>query len=220
MRVLLVEDDALLGKGIKHALGREGLQVDWIEDGELAWKAIKNTEFSLVVLDLTLPSMDGLEILANIRKYKLSVPVLILTARDSTDDKVIGLDLGANDYLVKPFELAELKARVRALLRRDSGQASATMEFQRLTINTATCEVWVDKQLIDLSRREFTLLHKFVSRPGHVFSKEKLEDALYGWDIDIGSNSIEVHIHNLRKKLYPELIKNVRGLGYKVEGND
>lgn len=219
MRVLLVEDDKLLGSGIKKALSREGLQADWILDGREAWQAISSTEFDLVILDLNLPGLDGLEILSSIRQHKIDVPVLILTARDSTDDKVAGLDKGADDYLVKPFELAELKARIRALLRRQSGQSSATLQFQRLSINSANCEVLLDGQLVDLSRREFTLLNTLVARPGQVFSIAKLEDAVYGWDLDVGSNSIEVHIHHLRKKLYPELIKNIRGMGYKVESS-
>jgi two-component system response regulator QseB len=216
MRILLVEDDQLLGSGIKRALSYDSTQVDWVTDGELAWQAISNTDFDLMILDLTLPKLDGLSVLDRVRKQRISVPVLILTARDTLEDKVIGLDKGADDYLPKPFELAELKARVRALLRRHSTHKSAIIEFQRLTININSYETRLDGQLVNLSRREFTLLHTLVSRPEQIFSKEKLEDAIYGWDIDIGSNSIEVHIHNLRKKLYPELIKNIRGVGYKV----
>jgi len=217
MRVVLIEDDRLLGSGIKKAVSREGLQVDWIQDGKEAWQAISTTEFDLVILDLTLPRLDGISILKNIRRENMDVPVLILTARDTTEDKVAGLDNGADDYLIKPFELAELKARIRALLRRNSSTNSSIIEFERLSIDTASCEVKLDGETVELSRREFTLLYTLMARPGQIFSKAKLEDAIYGWDLDVESNSIEVHIHHLRKKLYPALIKNTRGLGYKVE---
>jgi len=217
MRVVLIEDDRLLGSGIKKAVSREGLQVDWIQDGKEAWQAISTTEFDLVILDLTLPRLDGISILKNIRRENMDVTVLILTARDTTEDKVAGLDNGADDYLIKPFELAELKARIRALLRRNSSTNSSIIEFERLSIDTASCEVKLDGETVELSRREFTLLYTLMARPGQIFSKAKLEDAIYGWDLDVESNSIEVHIHHLRKKLYPALIKNTRGLGYKVE---
>lgn len=216
MRVLLVEDDRIIGEGVKSALDREGYHVDWILDGAEALDAIHRSEFGLVILDLSLPSVDGLDILATIRKKQNPVPVLILTARDKVDDKVRGLDIGADDYLVKPFELAELKARARALSRRPAGQLESRFTFQRLTIDTAAYTMELDGKPVELSRREFALLTKLVSRPGRIFSKENLQDALYGWDMAVESNSIEVHIHHLRKKIYPELIETVRGIGYKV----
>lgn len=217
MRVLLVEDDLLLSKGIKNALTRENFQVDTISDGNEALPAMQSGQFALIILDLTLPGMDGLEILKQMRNQQDQTPVLILTARDTLEDKISGLDLGADDYLSKPFELAELKARVRALIRRHTGQSQPLIEYQQLSINPASLEVKYKQAIVNLSRREFSLLIELVSHPGRVFSKEKLEDTLYGWDTYVESNSIEVHIHHLRKKLYPELIKTVRGVGYKVE---
>jgi two-component system response regulator QseB len=217
MRILLVEDDDLLGNGIKKSLTREGYQVDWLMDGKQGLAALKSDSFDLLLLDLGLPGMGGLELLSTIRKQHNPTPVLILTARDTLDEKIEGLDTGADDYLVKPFEMAELKARMRALSRRQHGHSEPTIEYGRVHVNPASMEVKLDGELVDLGRREFTLLMEFINHPGQILSRVKLEDVVYGWDGDVESNSIEVHIHHLRKKLYPEFIKTVRGMGYKAE---
>ncbi len=217
MRILLVEDDDLLGNGIKKSLTREGYQVDWLMDGKQGLAALKTDTFDLLLLDLGLPGMGGLELLSAIRKQHNATPVLILTARDTLDEKIAGLDSGADDYLVKPFEMAELKARMRALSRRQHGHSEPTIEYGRLHVNPASKEVQLDGEAIELGRREFTLLMEFINHPGQILSRMKLEDVVYGWDGDVESNSIEVHIHHLRKKLYPEFIKTVRGMGYKVD---
>jgi len=217
MRILLVEDDDLLGKGIKKSLTRDGYQVDWLMDGEMGLAALDTDKFDLVLLDLTLPGMGGLELLAALRSKHNQTPVLILTARDTLDDKIVGLDTGADDYLVKPFEMAELKARMRALSRRQHGHAEPVIEYGRIQVNPATMEVQLDGKEVALGRREFTLLLEFLNHPGQILSRVKLEDVVYGWDGDVESNSIEVHIHHLRKKLYPEFIKTVRGMGYKAD---
>ncbi|WP_448551219.1 response regulator [Thalassotalea montiporae] len=219
MRILLVEDDELLGEGIKTALNKEGYQTDWLTDGAQASQAIQTESFDLVILDLTLPSKDGIEVLKDARREKFDTPIIILTARDTTDDKIIGLDSGADDYLVKPFELAELKARLRALGRRNHGHVEPLVQHGRVSFNPASREVTLDGQQVELSRRETTLLVEFLNHPNRVLSKEKLEDVVYGWDVEVESNSIEVHIHHLRKKLYSSIIKTVRGVGYKLESN-
>jgi len=217
MRILLVEDDDLLGSGIKKSLTREGYQVDWLMDGKQGLAALKTDSFDLLLLDLNLPGMAGLDLLTALRKQQDHTPVLILTASDTLDDKITGLDTGADDYLVKPFEMAELKARMRALARRHHGHNEPTITFGRIQVNPASMEVKLDNNDVVLGRREFTLLMEFINHPGQVLSRVKLEDVVYGWDGDVESNSIEVHIHHLRKKLYPELIKTVRGMGYKAE---
>lgn len=217
MRILLVEDDFLLGEGIKVALDRDGYQTDWLQDGNQASHALATETFELVVLDLTLPGKDGIEILKEVRKNKNDTPVIILTARDTVDDKVIGLDSGADDYLIKPFELSELKARLRAIGRRRHSHIETIVRHGRVSFNPASLEVTLDEIRVDLSRRETSLLAEFLNNPNRVMSKEKLEDVVYGWDIEVESNSIEVHIHHLRKKLYNTIIKTVRGVGYKLE---
>jgi len=217
MRILLIEDDKLLSKGIKTALTRQAYQVDTIFDGAQGLTATDTDHFSLIILDLTLPTIDGLDILKHMRQNRNQTPVLILTARDALEEKIAGLDLGADDYLVKPFDLAELNARVRALIRRQSGHAEPLIEHLGLAINPANREVQFDGEQVELSRREYALLMELLAHPGRVFSKAKLEDTLYGWDTEVESNSIEVHVHHLRKKLFPGLIKTVRGIGYKLE---
>jgi len=217
MRILLVEDDELLGNGLKRALSRESYLVDWLLDGKQALQALQTDEFSLVILDLTLPGMDGLDIIKNLRKAKNEIPILVLTARDSLTDKVSGLDLGADDYLVKPFELSELVARIRALSRRHYNHIDPHIELGRISINPNNNEVFLEGIPIHLSRREYALLMEFVNHKQQILSRAKLETVLYGWDEDVESNAIEVHIHNLRKKLYPELIKTRRGIGYSLE---
>jgi len=217
MRILLVEDDDLLGKGIKKSLTRDGYQVDWLMDGKMGLAALETDKFDLVLLDLNLPGMGGLELLAALRSQHNQTPVLILTASDTLDDKIEGLDTGADDYLVKPVEMAELKARMRALSRRQHGHVEPTIKYGRIQVNPATMEVQLDGDSVDLGRREFTLLLEFINHPGQILSRVKLEDVVYGWDGEVESNSIEVHIHHLRKKLYPEFIKTVRGMGYKAD---
>ncbi|KGJ94018.1 response regulator [Colwellia psychrerythraea] len=220
MRILLVEDDELLGEGIKTALDREGYQTDWLKSGLQAKQALSTEAFELVILDLGLPDIDGIEILTGVRKSGVDIPILILTARDAVEDKITGLDSGADDYLIKPFELSELKARLRALGRRRHGHVEPVIEHGRITYNPASLEVTLDNKLIDLSRRETTLLVEFLNNPNRVMSKAKLEDVVYGWDIEVESNSIEVHVHHLRKKLYSSIIKTIRGVGYKLESHE
>jgi DNA-binding response OmpR family regulator len=217
VRILLVEDDQLLGEGIKLALDREGYQTDWLKNGLQAKQALETEEFELVILDITLPGMNGIDILRSVRKSGLITPILMLTARDSIEDRITGLDTGADDYLIKPFELNELKARLRALGRRSHGHIEPIIEHGAISYNPASLEVTLAGKTIELTRRETTLLAEFLNKPNRVLSKEKLEDVVYGWDIEVESNSIEVHVHHLRKKLYPELIKTVRGVGYKLE---
>jgi DNA-binding response OmpR family regulator len=217
VRILLVEDDQLLGEGIKLALDREGYQTDWLKNGLQAKQALETEEFELVILDITLPGINGIDILRSVRKSGLITPILMLTARDSIEDRITGLDTGADDYLIKPFELNELKARLRALGRRSHGHIEPIIEHGAISYNPASLEVTLAGKTIELTRRETTLLAEFLNKPNRVLSKEKLEDVVYGWDIEVESNSIEVHVHHLRKKLYPELIKTVRGVGYKLE---
>jgi len=217
MRILLVEDDELLGSGLKRALSREAYHVDWLLDGKEALQALQTDEFALAILDLSLPGLDGLDIIKQVRKAKNSVPILVLTARDTLDDKIKGLDFGADDYLVKPFAFTELIARIRALNRRHYNLVGPDIELGRVTINPNTSEVTLDKNPVQLSRREFSVLMEFANHKGQVLSRSKLEDVLYGWGDEIESNAIEVHIHNLRKKLYPELIKTSRGFGYSLQ---
>lgn len=216
MRLLLVEDDAMIGRTIQTGLKQEGYSVDWVQDGQLAENALKTDVYDLVLLDLGLPRKSGLEVLNNLRQKKNRVPVLILTARDSVDDRIAGLDSGADDYLVKPFDLEELSARIRALLRRSAGRAEAVIEHGLLSLNPATHEVMLDGKPVNLSMREFSLLHILLERPGTPFSRTQLEDRLYGWGDEVESNAVEVYIHSLRRKLGNHWVKNVRGVGYMV----
>ncbi|OUS27558.1 DNA-binding response regulator [Gammaproteobacteria bacterium 45_16_T64] len=219
MRILLIEDDELLGSGICKALTREAYTVEWVKDGQEGLSAATHETFDLVILDLGLPTLDGLSLLINLRESKSSVPVLILTARDTLQEKVAGLDAGADDYLVKPFELVELKARIRALCRRACGQNNSVVELGRLKLDTSAMTVWFDDQVIELNRREYALLLEFVNHPGRILTRSHLEDLIYGWEGDVSSNAIEVHIHHLRKKLDSSLIATVRGIGYRFNEN-
>ena len=217
MRVLLVEDDEMIGEAVVDGLKSVGYAVDWVKDGGSATIALDTTSFGIVILDLGLPGKDGLNVLKDMRRKKNHTPVLITTARDTVNDKIEGLDAGADDYLIKPYDLDELNARVRALLRRSAGRADPIIERGRLTINPTTREVLFDGQSIILSSKEYALLFALAERKGIVLSRAQLEEKLYNYDSLIGSNAIEVHIHHLRKKLSEDSIKTVRGVGYILE---
>ncbi|AHC35892.1 DNA-binding response regulator [Pseudomonas fluorescens] len=217
MRLLLIEDDVALGEGIHQALVREGYTVDWLQDGSSALHALLSETFDVVVLDLGLPRMDGLEVLRRLRDSGSNLPVLILTARDATEDRIAGLDAGADDYLVKPFDLAELKARLRALLRRSAGRARVMIEHAGICLDPSTQQVSYHGEPVLLTPKEYQLLHELLSPPGRVMTRDQLMQLLYGWNEEAESNTLEVHIHHLRKKFSSELIRTVRGVGYLVE---
>jgi len=219
MQILLVEDDLSLADSLATALKREGFAVNHVATGKAALLAAETMPPELVILDLGLPDMDGLAVLKQLHKGKTPLLVLVLTARNTTEDKVSGLNLGADDYLAKPFEMAELLARLRALERRTALHQSNEISIGPVTLDTVTYEVSVDDNKIELTRREFMLLKALIEKPGRVLSRNKLESSLYGWGEELASNSIEVHIHNLRKKLSPGFIKTVRGIGYTVQGS-
>ena len=214
MRILLAEDDTLLGDGLRAGLRQAGFQVDWVRDGRAAERELRAEPYAAAVLDLGLPLMDGLEVLAAVRHAGVTVPVLVLTARDAVPDRVRGLDSGADDYVVKPVDLHELAARLRALVRRAHGQPQEQLQAQGVTLEPATRCVTLDGAPVTLSAREFDLLQVLMLRPGHVLSREQIEQHLYGWGQEIDSNAVEVHIHNLRRKLGSGLIQTVRGVGY------
>ena len=216
MRLLLVEDDQMIGESVRTGLQQDGFAVDWVQDGRAAELALETNSYDTLLLDLGLPRKAGLEVLASLRRRGDPIPVLILTARDAIADRVKGLDAGADDYLVKPFDLEELAARVRALLRRKSGRADPVIQVGTLIINPATHEVSQDGKPVTLSAREFALLHALAGRPGVVYSRAQLEEKLYGWGHEVESNTVEVYIHSLRRKLGADFIHNVRGVGYMV----
>ena len=213
MRILLVEDDDLIGSAVELALKDDGHAVDWVQDGESALSSIDLQAYALILLDLGLPIKNGLEVLESLRKGKKAMPVIILTARDSIEDRIKGLDLGADDYLVKPFSIDELHARIRAVVRRNQGVADPLLSSALLKLNTNTKAVEREQVIHALSAKEYALLHALMARPGTILSKESLEDALYGWNEEVASNAIEFIIHGLRKKLGKDAIKNVRGRG-------
>lgn len=214
MRLLLAEDDPMIGKSVQLGLKREGYAVDWVQDGIAAELALAHDVYELVLLDLGLPRKDGLAVLSNLRAKKNSLPVLILTARDAVADRVKGLDAGADDYLIKPFDLDELTARIRALVRRRGGRAEPVIEHGGLRVNPVSHEVTLNGAPVSLSAREFALLSALLERPGTPLSRKQLEDRIYGWGEEVESNAVEVHIHALRRKLGPDWIRNVRGVGY------
>ena len=216
MRILLAEDDPMIGESLRKGLRGEGFTVDWVQDGRSAEQALETTDYALVLLDLGLPRKEGLAVLNGWRQRGLTVPVLILTARDAVSDRVKGLDSGADDYLVKPFDLAELLARMRALLRRQAGRARDLIETGALRLDPAARTVEYQGQPVALSAREFALLRALMERPGAALSREQLEDRLYGWGEEVESNAVEVHVHNLRRKLNPSVIRTVRGVGYRL----
>ncbi|HET9576916.1 MAG TPA: response regulator [Usitatibacter sp.] len=213
-RILLVEDDALLGDGVKAGLEDDGHVVEWVRDGKLAREALAVEKFGAVVLDLGLPRLDGLDILRELRARQDRTPVLILTARDTVEYRVRGLDAGADDYLVKPFELAELKARLRAIVRRAAGQATNVLRHRGVEMRLDEHAVLKEGQPVNLAPREYALLEALMSQPGRTFTRAQLEERLYAWGGEVESNAIEVHVHHLRAKLFPDLIRTVRGVGY------
>jgi len=217
MRILIIEDDTLLGEGLVTALKRQGDTVDWLQDGASAIVALKSESFDLVVLDLGLPRADGYAVLSAVRGAGDRVPVLILTARDQVADRVRGLDLGADDYLVKPFDLHELLARIRALHRRAQGQTSNVIVHGDIRLDPAAHLCTYKGKMVDLPRREFALLRTLIENAGRVLTRDAVLQRVYGWDESLESNALEVHVHHLRKKLYPELIRTIRGVGYLVE---
>ena len=216
MRLLLVEDDAMIGEAIRAGLRRDGFTVDWVRDGETAEQVLKTDAYDLLLLDLGLPRRAGLEVLSGLRSRGDALPVIILTARDAVSDRVQGLDAGADDYLVKPFDLDELAARIRALLRRKSGQTAPAIEHLGVVLNPATHTVQRDGQDVALSPREFALLQLLMERPGTIHARARIEERLYGWGEEVESNAIEVHVHGLRRKLGADFILTVRGVGYRV----
>jgi two-component system OmpR family response regulator len=216
MRLLLVEDDAMIGETVLHLLRSEHYAVDWVRDGAMADQALRTAEYDLVLLDLGLPKRDGLEVLRALRSRRSSVPVLIATARDSVGDRIAGLDAGADDYVVKPYDTDELLARIRALLRRSAGRGEPAFEHKGVSLNPATREATLNTQPVQLSAREWAVLEPLIARPGVVLSRVQLEEKLFSWKDDVSSNAVEVYIHGVRKKLGNDIIQTVRGLGYLV----
>ena len=217
MRLLLVEDDEILGDGLKNGLQMEGYAVDWLTDGKQADEALQTHSYEVVVLDLNLPGMKGLDILQALRKRKNPALVLILTAKDTVSDRVLGLDYGADDFVVKPFDLTEVCARLRALIRRSGGSGNPKLEHQNLILDPASRQVTVDDSQVEFSQKEFEVLSFLLTNKGTVISRSRLEETLYAWNSEIESNTVEVHIHHLRKKLPSNLIRTVRGVGYIID---
>lgn len=214
MRVLLIEDDSLLGDGLRTGLRQQGFEVDWVRDGDAAERELRGQPYAAAVLDLGLPRRDGVDVLASVRRAGISVPVLVLTARDAIPDRVAALDIGADDYVVKPIDLTELAARLRALVRRSHGKADAKLSFGNVELDPAARRVMREEQEVALAMREFDLLHVLMLNRGKVLTREQLEQHIYGWGREVESNAIEVHIHHLRNKLGSQLIRTVRGVGY------
>jgi DNA-binding response OmpR family regulator len=223
MRLLIVEDDRMIGDSLRQALRDEGYAVDWVYDARAANATLASERFDLVLLDLGLPNAQqwggGLEVLRALRQRKDATPVIVLTARDALGDRVAGLDAGADDYLVKPFELDELNARMRAVLRRHAGRGEPVFEHAGLRLDPATRQVTLRGEPVALSAREFAVLEALLARPGAILSRAQIEDRLYGWGEEIESNAVSVYIHQLRRKLGADVIRNVRGVGYYIGGN-
>lgn len=216
MRLLVVEDDPMIGRAIHRGLTAAGYAVDWAEDGKIAELALANGVYDLTVLDLGLPAKDGMSVLQSLRRVGNQIPVIIVTARDAVEQRIAGLNAGADDYLLKPFDLDELIARVRALLRRRAGTGSSLLTAGAIGLDTVRKSVTLHNEPVSLSVKEFALLEALIQQPGAVLSREKLEESIYAWDDEIGSNAVEVHLHNLRKKLGSQSILNVRGVGYRI----
>jgi two-component system OmpR family response regulator len=216
MRVLLVEDDRMIAAAVERALKDAACAVDWVGDGSLALAALETQSYDLMLLDLGLPGKDGLEVLRSLRASGAVLPVLVVTARDALEDRISGLDLGADDYVLKPFDMAELLARMRAVVRRSGGHASPIMSNGEISLDPSTHEVSYQDQNSVLSAREFALLQALMMRPGAILSRQELEDRIYGWNEEVESNVVEFLIHAIRKKLGSSAIKNVRGVGWMV----
>jgi two-component system OmpR family response regulator/two-component system response regulator QseB len=216
MRILLAEDDAMLGDGLRAGLRQLGFQVDWVRDGAAAEREIASGDYAAAVLDLGLPVKDGMDVLQSLRTRKIATPVLVLTARDAVPDRIRGLDLGADDYVIKPVDLHELGARLRSLARRAHGQLQDVLRCGPVSLDPSAREVTLHGEAVLLSTREFDLLYALMLSAGRVMSREQLEQKLYSWGYEVDSNAIEVHIHHLRRKLQPDLIQTVRGIGYTV----
>jgi len=217
IRLLLVEDDQMIGEEIKEGLNHRGFTLDWVKTRSSGEEALKIDNFDLLVLDLGLPDGSGLDLLRSLRNQDNGIPVIILTAWDAVSDRISGLDAGSDDYMVKPFELEELAARIRALLRRSAGRISPLMEYGKISVDLSAMEVTLNGQKVHLSRNEYSLLITFLENPGKIFSRMELEKILYGWEQEVESNTIQVFVHNLRKKLGKSIIRNIHGLGYVLE---
>jgi two-component system response regulator QseB len=220
MRLLLAEDDTMIGEAVRSGLRRHGFVVDWVQDGIAAERALATEPYDACVLDLGLPGKEGLGVLRQMRARGSTLPVVVLTARDAVSDRVAGLDAGADDYVVKPFDLDELAARIRAVLRRRAGRASSLIEHRGVTLDQASREVRRDGEPVQLSPKEFALLQALLEHPGRVLSRAQLEERLYGWGEEVESNVVEVHVHGLRRKLGADYVRNVRGVGYRVTPDD
>ncbi|MDQ2780655.1 MAG: response regulator transcription factor [Pseudomonadota bacterium] len=216
MRILLIEDDPMIGQAVHRGLVDAGFAVDWVRDGRAAELALANGVYDLAVLDLGLPSIDGMALLTSLRRAGQQMPVLITSARDTVPDRIAGLQAGADDYLLKPFDLDELVARVRALLRRTAGSGSPTLKAGALELDPARKTLLQAGVAVELSAKEFAVLEALMQRPGTVLSRAQLEESVYGWGEEVGSNAVEVHLHHLRKKLGAAAIRNVRGVGYRL----
>jgi two-component system OmpR family response regulator len=218
MRILLVEDDEMIGQEVELALRQAQYTVDWVHDASHADTALRTTQYDAVLLDLGLPDQDGVTVLKGLRERDEPIPVIIVTAREAIGERIAGLDAGADDYVLKPFDIDELLARLRALIRRSMGSPSVAYELGSVWIDVANKQARLNNTSVTLSAKEWAVLEPLVMRPGNVFSRAQLEEKLYGWGEEISSNAVEVHIHNLRRKLSSDLIRNVRGVGYMVPG--
>lgn len=220
MRVLIVEDDALLGDALAAGLKQRGFDTDWVQDGRDAQAAVRAEPFAAIVLDLGLPGMSGLDLLRGERARGNKVPVLVLTARDAVQDRIAGLDSGADDYVVKPTDLDELAARLRALVRRSNGETAPVLRIGALVLDPAARTVTREGQAVELQPREFTLLQELMLNAGRVLSREQLEERMYRWGDEVESNAVEVHVHHLRRKLGAQVVKTIRGVGYMLPRGD
>ena len=216
MKILLVEDDRMIGEALQYSLNKMHFAVDWVKDGDGALQSARNQHYDVILLDLGLPKTDGMEVLRTLRKVGNTTPILVVSARDAVATRIAALDLGADDYVLKPFEIDELAARIRAVVRRKSGHANSVLENGNLSLNLSTREATVDGTAIRLSAREYALLEALLIRPGAILSRQDLEDRIYQWEQEVESNAIEFLIHGLRKKIGAQSIKNVRGLGWMV----
>ena len=216
MRLLLVEDDTMIGESVLDLLRNEGYAVDWVKDGAIALSVLEDQHYDLILLDMGLPLCDGLTVLKTLRNRNNRTPVLVATARDAIAQRIEGLDAGADDYIVKPYDLGEMLARIRSLVRRAAGRAEPVYAYAGVSIDPASREVTVDGLPVMVSAREWAILELLLVRPGMVLSRKQLEERLYSWKDGVSSNAIEVHIHSLRKKIGTELIQNVRGVGYMI----